>query len=176
MNPLGAEGDVKRPIVCLVAALVALLATPLRAQVDDKTSRKSLRNIAPVSVLVEEIDQEAQRDGLSDRDIQSDVERALRQAGIGVLSEDESTRDTPMLYAAVLTDRNSDGLYGFAVFVRVLQRVRLAGDTSVAVFATTWEATPTVGTVGARHVNRLRAEVLDALAEFITAYRTANAR
>jgi hypothetical protein len=163
-----------KPAFIFTVWFAAIAYTPAVAQVDDESSRKTLAKMTAVSLLVEEIGEEAQRDGLSDRDIQSDVERALRKAGIGVLSEDESTRDTPMFYVAVLTDKNSDGVYGFAVFVRVLQRVRLARDTSVAVFATTWEALPTVGTVGARYVDRLRAEVLDSTSEFINAYRAAN--
>ena len=159
-----------------VLYFAAAICVPVAAQVDGESSRKTLAGLMAFSVLVEEIDEDAQDDGLSDRAIQADVERALRKAGIEVVSEDASTRDTPIFYVAVLTNKNENGLYGFAVLVRVLQRVRLARDTSVSAFATTWEAIPVVGTVGPDNVERLRGEVLLATSDFIEAHGAANHR
>ncbi len=163
-----------KPLLVLILLLSSVPGASVVAQIDAEGSRKTLARIAALSVLVEEIDEEAQRDGLSDADIQSDVERALRKAGLKVLGEDEAPRETPVLYVLVLTNKGSTGLYGFAVSLRVMQWVRLVRDTSVATLATTWEAMPTIGTVGGEHVERLRAEVLDSVSGFLIAYRVAN--
>ena len=52
--------------------------------------RKSLRGLKGIAVVVEALQPEAERDGLTKSQIKTDIELKLRQAGIHVLTTEES--------------------------------------------------------------------------------------
>ena len=55
---------------------------------DGKETRKTLVGLSGVYVLVETIEDDVERDGLSRAQIQTDMELKLREAGIPVLTEE----------------------------------------------------------------------------------------
>src|SRR2546428_13527539 len=76
-----------------LAALALLFVTaisPLLGQGDDESTRMTLTGVHGVRVVVRLSDSaEVQKDGLSQSQLQTDVEIKLRQTGITVLSQQE---------------------------------------------------------------------------------------
>src|SRR2546430_11830828 len=72
-----------------LALLSAAAVSPLVGQGDNDGTRATLAGLTGVYVLVEHIDDDAQRDGLDTLQVRTDVEVKLRQASISVLSEEE---------------------------------------------------------------------------------------
>ena len=69
----------------LGTALLCLVAlSPLRAQ-EDNEDRRMLVGLKGVYVIVEDFEEELERDGLRSHQVQTDVELKLRQSGIRVV-------------------------------------------------------------------------------------------
>ena len=94
----------------------------------EEDARETLRGLKGVQVVVEDMDPDVERDGLTKSQLQTDVELRLRKAGIQVLKEEErrATPGRPYLYVAVTTLKDRDGLsYAFAINVDLEQKVAL---------------------------------------------------
>jgi hypothetical protein len=147
------------------------------AQTDMK--RGSLRGLKGLGVVVEELQPEAERDGLTKSQLRTDVELKLRQAGLRVLSPEESLKEpgSPYLYVNLNTAK-SEVLYAFATYAYALQvalkqEVTLTRDPDIRGSATTWD-TGVLGTVGAANLPDLRKTLSDVLDRFINDYLAAN--
>jgi hypothetical protein len=142
--------------------------------------RKSLGGLQGIGVVVEDLQPDAERDGLTKSQIKTDVELKLRQAGIRVLTIEESFKvpGSPYLYVNVNTSKN-DVLYGafstyaFSLQVVLKQDVTLARDSDLKVSATTWE-THTLGTVAANNLQDTRRVLGDVIDRFINDYLAEN--
>jgi len=142
--------------------------------------RKSLRGLKGIAVVVEALQPEAERDGLTKSQIQTDSELKLRQAGIRVLPTEESFKvpGSPYLYMNINTTKN-DVLYGafstyvFSLQVALKQDVTLTRDSDLKGSATTWE-THALGTVGANNLQDTRRVLGDLLDRFINDYLAEN--
>jgi len=164
-----------KTLLAAVALLSATVVSPLVGQEDDETSRQSLAGLSGVYVLVEHIEDQAQRDGLLQDQIQTDVELKLRQAGITVLTQVQSfSRTGALLYVSVSALKNSSGFYAYNLDLELRQQVRLIRNPGVTVLATTWSATGRIGTVGSTRLSSLRDTVRDLTDQFINAYLAAN--
>jgi len=133
---------------------------------------ETLRGLPGVEVVVEPLPRDLEREGLLRSQVQTEVERRLRIAGLGVLTPEER-RNTPgraFLYVNVNATRGDRGVYSYAILVSVTQRVALERDPSVRVLAITW----LTGGVGISRVAQLRESVAAHVGEFITAYAAAN--
>src|SRR2546427_13051688 len=110
-----------------LALLSASVLSPLVAQGDNEGTRATLAGLTGVYVLVENIPDEVQRDGLDTTQIRTDVELKLRQAGITVLTQQEwrSTAAAPVLYVNVQVIKNPANLYAYSADVELRQRVTL---------------------------------------------------
>jgi hypothetical protein len=75
-------------IVPALLIVASPLVVPACAAATDSEA-ESLRGISGVYVLVENLSDEARRDGLNEQDIQTDVGLKLRLAGVKVLTEAE---------------------------------------------------------------------------------------
>jgi hypothetical protein len=152
--------------------LLAVTGGPARAQSDTDLSRATLRGVAGVAVVIENLKQDAQLDGLHQADIQADVELELRRAGIRVLTDTESAYAAaqPWLYVDVNTVKR-DGEYLFAVGVHLNQSVTLASGERA--FAATWQIS-FVGSVGAANLPQVRGEVTGTVRKFVGAWLAAN--
>src|SRR2546425_3316356 len=81
----------------------------------EEGARETLRGLKGVGVVVERVSPDAERDGLTQSQLQTDVELRLRKAGIPALTQEEcrATPGHPFLYVNVNTHR--DGFkYAFA--------------------------------------------------------------
>ena len=165
-----------KTVLAALTLLSTTVVSPLVGQGDDETSRATLAGLTGVYVLVEQISDEAQRDGLDTTQIRTDVELKLRQAGITVLTRQEwlSTAAAPYLYVNVQVLKNPAKFYVFSANVELGQRATLVHDPSMSVLATTWSATGTIGTVGSQKVGSVREDVRDLTDQFINAYLAAN--
>src|SRR5215472_3875500 len=105
------------------------MVTQLLGQVATaEEDRESLRGLTGVYVLVEHLTKEAERDGLSENQLQTDVELRLRRAGIKVQTRQESLASPgrPYLYVRVTERKKSDlPLYALCVQVEFVQAVQL---------------------------------------------------
>jgi hypothetical protein len=145
-----------------------------------ETDRKSLHGLQGIAVVVEDLQPETERDGLTKSRIQTDVELKLRQAGIRVLTTEESfkTPGSPYLYVNLNTTK-TEVLYGafatyaFSLQVAVKQDVTLTRASDLKVSAPTWE-THTLGTVGANNLQDVRRVLGDSIDRFSNDYLAEN--
>jgi hypothetical protein len=133
------------------------------------TDRESLRGLSGVVVLVEDLDDDAKRTGLTEDQIQTDVELKLRLAGIEVLS---TARPFPHLYVR-MSVLLIGGFYPCNIIVELLQTARLERKYTTRVFAPTWSAE---GLVAASNEPALaiRRYLGDYIDRFINAYLDVN--
>ena len=102
-------------------AVVVLMSVALRIGGQAPSERETLKGLGPIRVVVEELGSDAERDGLTQRMLQTAVELRLRQNGIP-LEEDVAL---PYLYVNV-SALEDDELYAFAVLVVLKQRASLS--------------------------------------------------
>jgi len=168
----------KLTVMLMLAGLVLTCPAGFQAfSYDGSLTRETLRGLQGIEVLVENIAPEAERDGLTRRQVQTDVELRLRRAGIRVLSDEEghTTPGRPCLYINVHTSkRDGRGFYAYHVTVALNQDVRLARDLAMESLGTTTWSVSTVGSVGEARTREVRETVHDGVDEFINAYLAEN--
>lgn len=154
-----------------LAMVLLVAAGAATGQSDSEATRRSLKGLEGVRVLVESLSAEAERDGLNETTIQTDVELKLRQAGIRVLTKETG----PYLYISVNASLQTDfRLYAFAISVEFNQSVRLDRDPDVWIpGAVTWRVGG-VGSVGQFKLRQLRDSIRDYVDQFINAYLSVN--
>ncbi len=158
-------------LLCSLVFGIALLFLDIPAWADNSIGGATLKGIKAVAVVVEEMRADAEGDGLTRSQLQTDVELRLRQAGIPV------DNDAPgVLYLAVNTVKSQGGFYAYVIGVEFAQGVLLARDPSITTFDTTWRAIPGVGIINAINLHTVRDDVRDQVDEFINAYLEQNPR
>lgn len=131
--------------------------------------RPTLSGLTAVDVHVEPINADAERDGLDRSELRQDVETALGNAGIRVVSEPVLFADvpgTPVLQLDTMTVR-TDASYAYSVRLELWQAVRLVRDPTVQTLAMTWCSLQHVGTVAAERLTDVRRVVRDVVDEFV---------
>jgi hypothetical protein len=122
-------------IRCLIVGVGFLLVASSGAKgIDRETISATLRGLEGVEVIVEEMDSDVERAGLTRNQIQTDVDLRLRKAGIRVLTRQErqSMPGHPWLYVRVSTRKSTHvELYGVSIGVELNQSVYLARDPNV---------------------------------------------
>jgi hypothetical protein len=159
----------------LILALL-LLTSPAAQGLDAKSTRATLRGLNGVQVVVEDLEPDVERDGLTMQQILTDVELRLRKSGIRVLTEQErfNAPGQPWLYVRVSTYRHSDiSAYSVATLVELYQDTSLARNPDLAIAAVTW-STGGIGMVGSARVRQFRERVADRVDQFINAYLSVN--
>ena len=131
--------------------------------------RATLKGLKTIWVIVEHPTPEAERDGLTKDQLQTDVEARLKNAGIQVTSLVEEA----YLYLNVSTVKGSSGLYAYHIRLEFNQQVILERDRNVSLPAPTWSL-DLGGIVGASKLHEVRGDVADMVDQFITAYREQN--
>ena len=165
-----------KTVLAALTLLSAAAVSPLVGQGDNDGTRATLAGLTGVYVLVEHIDDDAQRDGLDTLQVRTDVEVKLRQAGIRVLSEEEmlATAGVPYLYINIQTAKNRLSVYAFSVRIELHEAATLIRKSSMRVLATTWSSPGLIGTVGSQKLVSVREDVRDQTDQFINAYLAAN--
>ncbi len=150
-------------------AVVVLMSVVARIGGQEASERETLRGLGPIRVVVEELCSDAERDGLTQRMLQTAVELRLRQNGIP-LEEDVAL---PYLYVNV-SALEDDELYAFAVLVVLKQRASLSNGLTV--YAATWNTGRIgIGMVGRDNLRNVRESVLEKVNEFSNDYLAVNA-
>jgi hypothetical protein len=143
---------------------------------DEEATRETLKGLPGVVVWVEDMAPDIEPSGVTRQQVQTEVERQLRRAGITVVSSQEASAppDMAFLTVAVTTLRHTGGLYAYAVDLAVYQTATLLRDPTPRSFAT-W----TVGSISLVEASDLRAiftSVSQKVDQFIQAYRSVNPR
>lgn len=141
---------------------------------EEQLARETLRGLPGVAVMIEDLAPMAEQKGLSKVQLRTDVERALSQAEIRVLSEEErqSTPGNPMLSVRV-TIFHIGTVYCLHIEVSVKQMMTLKRAPNLDRLATTWQ-TRVMGASAVFDVAGLHGVVLGKVGEFIAAYRAVN--
>ena len=162
-----------------VLAALALLFPTVASSLDGQ-GEETLAGLKGVSVYVERIKDEVQRDGLEEGQIRTDVELRLRQAGVPILTKQQSfdSAGSPILdidvHAVKVTSEGVASFYAYHVHIELNQEVRLVRKPSLKVHATTWSGGSSVGAIGADQLRSVRDVVRDQTDQFINAYLAAN--
>src|SRR3989449_9257919 len=165
-----------KTVLAALALLFATAVSPLLGQGDDESTRMTLAGVHGVRVVVRvSASAEVQKDGLSQSQLQTDVEVKLRQTGITVLGQQEA-QSGPWLNVNFSTlnvsSTNAMGMYAVCMSTELHQWVRLARNPSVRVWVSTWSATGQFGTTA--HLSSVRERIRDMTDQFINAYLAAN--
>lgn len=140
--------------------------------------RPTLAGLKGVWVLVEveQAHQDVKKHGLTDQQIQTDVELQLKQHDIKVLSEEQwqKTPGSPCLCVYLNHIATETGLCADSIKVSLRQDVVLLRDPQKPSWAATWE-TGSVGLTGEEHFGEgVRKDLEKRIDEFINAYLAAN--
>lgn len=139
--------------------------------------RDTLRGLGEVSVLVEYLPDDVERDGVSREQLTRDIEGRLRQAGLRVLTIAEIAHapGAPYLYVAVYPITGpSVNVTAYAIGLTLKQLVQLSRDPPTEFFATTWEGPAPPSGLSAPRVLDLRTRISEAVGRFILDYQAAN--
>ena len=141
--------------------------------------RDTLRGLKEISVLVEYLPDDVEREGLNREHLQRDIEVRLRQAGLHVLtiSEVANLPGAPYLYVAVYPIIGpSINVNTYAVALTLKQLVQLSRNPSTELFATTWEGPIHFSSLSDLRVLDIRSRIFDAVGRFIVDYRDVNSK
>ena len=141
--------------------------------------RDTLRGLSEISVLVEYLPDDVEREGLNREHLQRDIEVRLRQAGLHVLTITEvaNSPGAPYLYIAVYPITSpSVNFNAYAVALTLKQLVQLSRQPTTELFATTWEGPMHFGSLSDAKVLGIRNKIFDALGRFIVDYRDVNSK
>lgn len=139
--------------------------------------RATLAGLTALTVQVEPVNADAERDGLIRSELAAEVEGLLRGAGLAVVGQTKLFADvpgTPVLHLDVMTIR-LDGRYAYSVRLELWQAVALARDPSVRALAATWVRPQLVGIIAAESLANVRAVVRSAVDEFLDDRQAAGA-
>ncbi len=160
----------RQPVHRIAAVLLAAsLGLPLAAGAQDtRASRATLRGVKSVEVQVGDIGSDAERDGLTRSQLESDVESQLRQAGIAIRPSTEG-----VLYVSVTAAKGDLNVYAYSLQIAFRQAVNLARDPTIGSVVSTWSV-GSGGTISAAHLSRVRSIVTALVGQFISAYLDEN--
>ena len=162
-----------------VLILVGLTFWPTAGFSFTADKRDTLRGLSEISVLVEYLPDDVEREGLNREHLTRDIEVRLRQAGLHVLtiSEVANSPGAPYLYVAVYPVTSpSVNFTGYAVALTLKQLVQLSRNPTTELFATTWEGPMHFGSLNDAKVPGIRSKIFDAVGRFIVDYRDVNSK
>ncbi len=143
---------------------------------DLANTRATLRGLKGIYVAVEELDSDVEAEGVNREQLQSDVERRLRNSGITLLKEQNeylSSMQSGLLYINVNSVKNDTSM-AICIEVSLKQRVLLERDLSIKTLATTWSSDEVTLEAAPRISSDVRNLVLEHVDKFLDAYLSAN--
>jgi hypothetical protein len=162
----------KKKIVVLATAVAVLFlcVIPFAFAEDKEITRLTLRGIKEVNVVIESIEPEIQNLGLTQAQMQADVEAKLREANITVAPQIERGRPALYLYVQVIRPEKINRLF-YSISLSLLQNVVLERDPEVKTNTDTWVARILGMSSG---TEAIRSDVRSLLDQFTEDYRKAN--
>jgi hypothetical protein len=138
--------------------------------VDNKWSRETLQGINGVYLVVEVVEPEIERAGLTRVQIKADVELKLRMTGLNVLDPEEATKTPRRPWLAVYPNiQTTDGVY-YATMLNLYQDVSLVRNSKRSI-ASTW-STASYGTTP--NLTVIRNTLKDLVDSFINVWLSVN--
>ncbi len=170
-----------RPHVCCTAGALVLIGLVLAPgmqgwALDDTSTRATLKGLSGVGVWVGDLAADVAQHGVTTQQLQTEVERQIRRAGITVFSSLEAgvPADRAVVTVSVTTLQHTGGLYAYAVDLAVYQAAALLRDPTPRSVAT-W-AVGSLGMVEATNLRAISTSVSQQVDHFIQAYQAANPR
>jgi len=162
----------KKRIIALAAAVavVFLCVVPFAFAEDKEITRLTLRGIKEVNVVIESIEPEIQSLGLTQAQVQADVEAKLREANITLSPNIERGRPAVYVYVQVIRPEKISRLF-YSISLSVLQNVVLERDPNVKTNTDTWMVRMLGMSSG---IEAIRSDMRSLLDQFIEDYRKAN--
>ncbi len=157
----------------VVALVVALLLLPGVSHALTH-EQQILVGLKGVYIIVEEMEPQAERLGLTRAQIQTDVELRLRKAGVRVLTEEECFKmlGGPVLHVDVSTfSPPAILIVAYSVRVELIERVAL--ESGFKTLGGIWH-THYIGVVGTKYIRDIRETVGSQVEQFINDYLAAN--
>ena len=157
--------------------LILTLCWPAVGVTFTADKRDTLRGLRVISVLVEYLPDDVEREGLNRAYLQHDIEMRLRQAGLRVLtiSEIAHSPGAPYLYIAVYPITGpSVNFNAYAISLILKQLVQLSWNPTIELFATTWEGPGHPSSLSTRSIFDIRTRISDAVRVFIIDYQAVN--
>ena len=155
-----------RSVWALVTVLVLVGCHTLLAQ--DQDERENLTDIREINVLVENLADDTEAAGLTQRTLERSIERRLEQRNIPL----GNSRNAADLYISVDTHLGTTGLYAYCVEVAVQQLVTIEGN-QLRTLADVWEL-GSLGTVGTANLPQVEQVVIEIVDRFIEDYLDMN--
>jgi hypothetical protein len=134
----------------------------------DGFERASLRGLAAVQVVVEDLAPDVIQAGLTREHVKQVVEQQLEQGGIPVVPQAEHA-----FYVHLGTARTDTGSYSYALSFQLLQLVLLFRDPGILTWGTTWSF-DLVGALASDNLGAMDALLSRGVNAFITDYQAAN--
>lgn len=167
----------------LLALTFSFLSTmTVLGQSDDVRERATLRGLPGVFVFIDTVKGDLEKDGLTEQQLQTDVEVRLRKAGIRVLTVEEvrESESKPALVVSVIALK-SDPLskllesnsYSFLISIELKQAASLQRMPANKFSVTTW-SDKALGYTTAKNIRVIRDGLGDYVDRFINAYLTVN--
>jgi hypothetical protein len=146
-----------------------------RGQGDGPIARSSLVGVRQIEVSVFGLDNFAKNNGLLETDLRTDIELAIRKAGLQIVSRDEIEKvaGQPTLGVGVAVYSADNGTATYSLDVRFQQDVALSRMPKAEIQATTWSI-GLVGYIGPKHIPEIRGPVRDLIDHFLNAWLAAN--
>jgi len=157
-----------------VVMLCALTIIPRPSATQDTPSqRATLRGIRVVKVVIEDLDPDLERDGVSEDQLLTDAELLLRQSRITVVEEYAPSDGIVSVTIKAMKNRDQTG-YAYALTLQFLKSV-VEQTTGKSALGVTWSGHEGTATVGVnRFADSVRGSLRGSVNEFVTAIRKAN--
>lgn len=158
----------------LLALWVLVLYWPVEGSAFTADKRDTLRGLTELSVLVEYLPDEIEREGLNRDQLKQEIELRLRDTGLRVLTTAETAKapGAPYLYLIVYAVTGpSVSLHGYGVALVLKQLVQLSRQPATELFATTWEGPALPSVLGSPKAGEIRGKIFDAVERFLIDYQ-----
>jgi len=144
---------------------------------DQKHNRASLGGIKEFYVVVEKVDPEIEKEGLTQDQICTDIESRLRKAGIKTIPKADAfdVAGSPYLYVnADVLKLGATREYIYSINTAFKQDVYLAREPVMVLGAATWSTGETIGITGS--LQKIRASIAAQVEQFVGAFHDVNPR
>ena len=162
----------------VVLILIGMVIIPVRHAwaLDDEAARATLKGLAGVGVWVSDLAPDMAQRGVTTQQLQTEVERQIRRAGITVFSGQDASApaDRAFVAVSVTTLQHPGGLYAYAIDLAVYQAAALVRDPALRSLAT-W-AVGSLSMVEATNLRAISTSVRQQVDHFIAAYRAVHPR
>lgn len=180
MKTISRHANLKRISLLLICSTCLLLGgltlNSVLGQGDGQdVSRDSMRGLKGVRVVVEPLGVDAEKAGLEQATLQTDIELKLRQAGVPVLVKDEAF-NTPLdsyLRVKIMFVKGRLWTSAYSISLQLSQPAKLANGSTC--FAVTWTKGE-LGMISAGKIAGLRKNVSDLTDIFLNDFLAVNPR